>query len=353
MAVSLPSTGGTYQTLFQPGWDPLAIRKGIITNVIIGDYLVNGVPVNLNNCGTVNVNGVPTFTPFALDGTVRSDLLASSASPTLMGFNIGLMKDDGWNFDPKITVDETPVAQDIWSARNDVTKAEGGLNFTAREWKPLLWMLQMDYPTLNAAGTQSVVPDLGTANISMGAQGYQNLCERWIIAFGFDGQISFSITIPRCSQKELGKMEANKKNPFDTMLNYNLVKDPNTNMPYIYSAGGAGWVGLGGSPSFPSSPSPTATPVTGLKVTITFPAPTGMDVESVTYTATKTTGGVTTALTIPSSGAGAPSVSGGIVSFTGTGLTASAVYTGAVVTATGDNNATATLAIPTFTATGS
>lgn len=349
MAVSLPSTGGSVTSLLQPTWDPTAIRKGIITSIIIGDYLIDGVPVNLNECGT-NSNGV--FTPFALDGTLRNDLLASSASPTLMGYSIGLLKDDGWNFDPKLTVDETPTAQSIWSARNDVTKAEGSLGFTARQWMPLIDLLRADQPTLNAAG-QSVVPDLGTANYSFGAPGYQNLCERWIIALGFDGQNQFAITIPRCSQKELGKTEASKKNPLDTTFGYNLVLDPNTNQPYIISNGGSGWAGQGGSPSFPSTPAPSATPVTGLKVTVTFPQPTGLDVGTVTYTATKTTGGTTTALTIPTSGAGSPSVSGGIVSFTGTSLTASAVYTGGVVTATGSNGATATLAIPTFTATAS
>lgn len=149
-------------------------------------------------------------------------------------------------------------------------------------------------------------------------------------------------------------MEANKKNPFDTMFAYNLVLDPNTNQPWIYSAGGSGWLGLGGSPSFPSSPSPTATPVTGLKVTITFPTPTGMDVGTITYSGTKTVSGpTTTALPITQTGSGAPSVSGGITTITGTGLTASQAYTGAIVTATGSNGATATLAIPAFTATSS
>jgi hypothetical protein len=347
--VAWPSTGGTLANTLQPTFLPTAIRKGTITSIIIGDYKINGVPVNLNNCGT-NANGV--FTPFAADGTLRTDLLWNSTSPTLMGFSIGLTKEDGWKFDPKITVDKTPTGQSIWSARNDITEISGTLGWTARQWMPLIDLLRMDAPTLNAAG-QSIVPDIGTSGYSVGANGYQQLCERWIIAIGFDGPNMFSITIPRCSQQTLGATEAQRKNPVDTMLAYEILLDPNTSQPYIVSNGGPGWLGEGGSPSFPSSPSPTATPVTGLKVTITFPAPTGLDVSTVTYTATKTTGGTTTALTIPSSGAGSPSVSGGIVSFTGSGLTASAVYTGAVVTATGDNGATATLAIPTFTATAS
>lgn len=350
MAVSLPSTGGTWANILQPTLLPTAIRKGIITNVIIGDYKVNGVPINFNNCGT---NSLGVFTPFATDGTLRNDLLWNSTSPTLMGTSIGLTKEDGWKFDPKITVDKTPTGQTIWSSRNDITEVSGTLGFTARQWMPLIDYLRTDTPTLNAAG-QYQVPDIGTANYSFGAPGYQQLCERWIIALGFDGTNNFSITIPRCSQQTLGPTEAQRKNPLDTMFAYEILLDPNTSQPYIVSNGGAGWLGEGGVPTFPSTPSPTAIPVTGLKVTMTMPAPTGMDLTGVVYSATKTVAGpTTTAMPITQTGAGAPSISGGILTLTGTGLTASAVYTGAVVTATGSNGATATINIPTFTATSS
>src|SRR5437879_4130188 len=102
--VSLPSTGDTWANTLEPTLLPTAVRKGIITNIIIGDYKINGVPVNFNNCGT-NSNGV--FTPFAGNGALRNDLLASSSTPTLKGFSIGLTKEDGWSFDPKLTIDKT------------------------------------------------------------------------------------------------------------------------------------------------------------------------------------------------------------------------------------------------------
>jgi hypothetical protein len=346
--VAWPSTGGTLANTLQPTFLPTAIRKGPIVAIIIGDYKINGVPVNFNQCGT-NANGV--FTPFATDGTLRTDLLASSPTPTLQGFSIGLTKEDGWKFDPKITVDKTPTGQSIWSARNDITEMSGTLGFTARQWMPLIDLLRMDSPTLNAAG-QSIVPDIGTAGYSVGANGYQQPCERWIIALGFDGPNMFSITIPRCSQQTLGPSEAQRKNALDTMFGYEIILDPNTSQPYIISNGGAGWLGEGGVPVLGTV---TATPVTGLKVTVSFPI-SGLDVSGLTaasFAATKTTGGTTTALTIPSSGAGSPSVSAGVATFTGTGLTASAVYTGGTVTVTGDNNATTTATIPTFTATSS
>lgn len=332
--VAWPSTGGTWANIMQPTLLPTAIRKGIITNIIIGDYKINGVPVNFNNCG-VNTNGV--FTPFATDGTLRNDLLWNSTSPTLMGYSIGLTKEDGWKFDPKITVDKTPTGQTIWSSRNDITEVAGTLGWTARQWMPLIDLLRADAPTLNSAG-QSIVPDIGQAGYSFGAPGYQQLCERWIIALGFDGTNNFSITIPRCSQQTLGPTEAHRKGPLDTMFAYEILLDPNTSQPYIISNGGAGWLGEGGVPVWSATP-PVATAVTGLKATITSAAPTGQDVGTVTYTATKTLSGTTTPVTLT----GSPVISGGNVTVTTatSSLVSGSAYTFNLI-ATGDNGASST-----------
>jgi hypothetical protein len=342
--MALQATGGAWADVLQPDLNPLAVRKGIITDVLIGDYLVNGVPRNLNSvaCG-VNSQGV--FTPFALDGTLRSDLLIGSNAGANLGlFHIGLLKDDGWTFTPDVTVDKTPVAQSPWSVRNDTQSKSGELGFTAREWRPLLSVLQMELPTVNAAGN-SIVPDLGLAGYSLPAPAYQNLTERWAIALGVDGGFMFAYTFPRISTKKLGKMAANRKDPLDREFAYEILLDPMTSAPYIESAGGAAWLGLGGSPQ-PGTV--TATPVTGLKVNLAFSLA-GLDIQNPTFSATKTTGGTTTPLTLT----GSPTIAtvGGVetVTLQGTGLTASTAYTG-LLTVTGDNGATATAAIPTFTA---
>lgn len=333
----LPSTGAPWSTVLQPTLLPTAIRKGIITNIIIGDYKINGVPINFNNCGT-NANGV--FTPFAQDGTLRNDLLASSSSPTLMGFSIGLTKEDGWKFDPKITVDKTPTGQTIWSSRNDITEVAGTLGWTARQWMPLIDLLRADQPTLNSAG-QSIVPDIGTAQYSFGAPGYQQLCERWIIALGFDGTNNFSITIPRCSQQTLGPTEAQRKLPLDTMFAYEILLDPNTNQPYIISNGGPGWLGEGGAPVWGATP-PVATAVTGAKATVVSAVPTGQDMSgTVTYSVVQQVGGSGSYTASTLQGTPGYSVSGGNVTATVTGLTVGSAYKFEII-ATGDNNAQAT-----------
>jgi hypothetical protein len=346
--MALPTTGDTWANILQKDLNPLEVRKGIITDILIGDYIKGGVANNLSaTAAGLNSNGV--FTPFAADGQIRSDLLiGSNAGQNLGLFHIGLLKDDGWTFTPSLTVDKTPVAQSPWSVRNDTTSKTGEVMFTARQWFPLLSYLQMELPTLDPTGNFSVVPDAGTAGYSLPAPAYQNLCERWIIALGVDGSNLFAYTFPRVSTSKLGKMAANKKDPLDREFNFEVLLDPNTGSPYIESAGGSAWAGLGGVP-IPGTV--VATPVTGLKVTLTFPL-SGLDVQNATFSATKTTGGTTTALTLQ----GSPSIStvGGVktVTLTGTSLTASTSYTG-LITVTGDNNATATAAIPSFTSTAS
>ena len=37
--MALPDTGGSYAEVLQPGINPLAVRKGIITDVFVRDYL--------------------------------------------------------------------------------------------------------------------------------------------------------------------------------------------------------------------------------------------------------------------------------------------------------------------------
>jgi hypothetical protein len=345
--MALQSTGGTWSQVLQPDLNPLAVRKGIITDILIGDYLTAGIPRNLNSVASgVNSNGV--FTPFAQDGTLRNDLLIGSNSGANLGlFHIGLLKDDGWTFTPDVTVDKTPVAQSPWSVRNDTQSKSGEIMFTAREWRPLLSMLQMELPLTNAQGN-SIVPDIGLAGYSLPAPAYQNLTERWAIALGVDGGFMFAYTFPRISTKKLGKMAANKKDPLDREFSYEIILDPMTSAPYIESAGGAAWLGLGGTPGVGTV---TPTPVTGLKVNLVFSLA-GLDIANPTFSATKTTGGTTTPLTLQ----GSPSITtvGGVetVTLVGTGLAATTPYTG-VLTVTGDNGATATANIASFTSTAS
>lgn len=342
--MALPTTGDTWANVLEPTVNPLNVDKGTITDIIIADYRrADGTVVRLDlpEAG-LNADGV--FTPFAADGQLRTDLLfgsvdESGAASYLGGYHIGFLKDDGWTATQDQTVEKTPVAQSIWSVRNDATGASYELMFTARESTVLTDWLDMDLPLCNG------IPDMGTANYSVAAPLGNNLIERIIIAIGIDGDKLFSRTLPRVTRKKPGKTEANRKNPVDHEYTYEAVLDPFSKSPYIISRGGSAWTQDGGTPIVGDV---VATPVTGLKVNLVFTLA-GLDIEDPTFTATKTTGGTTTALALL--GSPAFSVVDGVetVTLVGTGVIAATVYTGQI-TVEGSNGLTTVKPIPSFTA---
>lgn len=342
--MALPTTGDTWANVLEPTVNPLNVRKGVITDIIIADYRrADGSVVRLDvpEAGLAEQpDGSFVFTPFAGDGQIRTDLLFGSVDEDeqpsyLQGHHIGFLKDDGWTATPDTTVDETPVAQSIWSVRQDVTKGSYELMFVARESTVLTTYLDMDLPLVNG------LPDQGTKNLSIPAPLGNNLIERIIIAIGVDGDELFARVLPRVSRKKPGKQAANKKDPFDHEYTYAAVIDPYTKTPYIASFGGFAWTQDAGSPILGTV---VPTPVTGLKVNLVFDI-SGEDITDPTFTATKTTGGSTTPLTL----LGSPSIVDGVVTLVGTTLVATTVYTG-LITCTGSNGLTATAAIPSFTA---
>lgn len=335
--MALPTTGDTWANVLEPTVDPLNVRKGVITDIIIADYRrADGSVVRLDvpEAGlAMQPDGKLVFTPFAEDGQLRTDLLGPSSY--LNGYHIGFLKDDGWTATPDTTVDETPVAQSIWSVRQDVTKGSYEIMFVARESTVLTTYLDMDLPLCNG------LPDMGTKNLSIAAPLGNNLIERIIIAIGVDGDELFARVLPRVSRKKPGKQAANKKDPFDHEYTYAAVIDPYTKSPYIASFGGFAWTEDAGSPIIGTI---VPTPVTGAKVNLVFDL-SGEDISDPTFSATKTTGGATTPLTL----LGSPSIVNGVVTLVGSGLVATSAYTG-VLTVTGSNGLSATAPIPTFTA---
>ena len=103
--VALPSTGVEWNERY--GYNPLGIRKGIITNVLIRDY--HGSLTNLAD-PAVGLNGDGYFTPYAQDGKYRDDLLDGDF-PGGQWFDFGGIKDDGTKISQDTSVEETMIAQ--------------------------------------------------------------------------------------------------------------------------------------------------------------------------------------------------------------------------------------------------
>jgi len=105
--MALQSTGVEWSAAYGNSYNPLGIRKALITNILIRDYF--GPTTNLKN-DAVGVNTGGYFTPFATDGLYRSDLL----DPSLDGgqfYDVGSLKDDGVMITPDVSVEGVKIAQ--------------------------------------------------------------------------------------------------------------------------------------------------------------------------------------------------------------------------------------------------
>lgn len=293
--MALPASGGTYAAQLQPGINPLNVRKAILTDVLIRDYLnTDGTVHNLGDSSVgLGVDGY--FSPFALDGKLRTDLLVTSSDPNLGFYHLGGLHEDGNKMGYQTSVADTMIAQSKRAVRFDVTSDNDEITIKALEATPLVDALRYDLPLSNLA-------DLGQANYTLAKNAETILIERQVIALGFDGDNYFAQTFPRMALKNRGDSNWNKKDADQTEVTLGSLLCPYVAKPVLYHRDGATWRGLQGYPTFASAP--VATAVAGAKANVVFPLPTSRS-SSFTYVVEKSntgTSGWTTATPVTTSG---------------------------------------------------
>jgi hypothetical protein len=323
----LPATGGNYNSVIAPSNNPLDVRYGQITAVLIRDYLDSSG--NVQNLANPNA-GVGTqglFTPFAADGlTIRNDLLWNAGGTNQGWFNMGLLKEDSISVDSSFSVQETNTAQTLRTVRNVFTKLDDKIMFTTLENSDLVKRLRFN---LTLSGW---TPDDGTLGYQLPRGAQDVMVERQLILFLIDTDNQLVAEVfPRVAVDKIGKVEFGRKMPYSPEgFTFSVLPDPYSQQASWLCEAGSAWV-QEAEFGFISTP-PTVTPATGLKATVTFPTPT--DIVTPTYTAqiqTTATGAFASA-TVASSPA--PSVSGAYTTLTVTGLTSSTSYNALKVTAT-------------------
>lgn len=331
--MSLPTTGGNWATELEPTVNPLAVRYWQVTDVLIRDYYnADGTVFSLAD-ESVGLGAEGLFTPFALDGTIRDDLLIYSAEANQGFYHLGLLKEDTTAVSPEQTVQETPTAQYVRTVRNVLTKLDDKVNFTPLEASPLVDYLHYELELSRG------IPDIGTAGYQVVRPPTDQLVERIIVLLGVDGNGQLLGKVyPRVITDKKGKTELQRKNPESLELTYSILPDPYSQASEWTCREGVQWRALGGVPKF-STTAPVATAASGAKATISFAVPTGNDMATATYAVTQQVGG--TGAFTASTLQGSPTIADGTVTLTVTGLTASSNYV-FVVTATGDNDAVAT-----------
>lgn len=347
----LPATGGTWAQLIQPGLNPLAIRYGQITDIFIRDYFnadgsvfnmadpsVGLAPATLPDGSVVNL-----MTPFAADGvSIRPDLLVTAPGPNLGFYHVGLLKEDSTSITPDQTMQETPTAQQVRTARNVLTKLSDKIQFEPLEETPLTRYLRYELPTING------VPALGTPGLIIPRGNTDVPVDRVIIAMIVDGDGQLLARVfPHVITDKKAKEDLARKNPMSSQQTYEVLPCYFSKQSEWTCYAGTQW-NASGNFEFETT-APQVTPVTGLTATIQVPTPADLTDPTYAVALQETAGGAFT----PATQQGSPTTSGGWTTITISDLTASTKYNAAQVTATsGDTTVTSPVSAP-FTATAS
>jgi hypothetical protein len=273
--MALPSTGGTYKDILEPGLNPTAVRKGIVTDILIRDY--HGAMTDLSD-PAVGLNDNGHFSPFAEDGLLRDDLLITAEGENLGFYHIGLLTEDGVTYTPNVDIEETMAAQSRRNVRVDISKESDRIKFVAEESTPLIDALMDDVPLLSLS-------DVGSKGYSVAKPAYGNIVERQIIALLFDGLEYAAKIIPRANRSDVGETNWNKKNPDVLDVSYDALLCPYAGYPVLTVREGEGWRSKGGYPNFGLTP-PVATQTGATTATVAFAVPTGLG-DPWTYTVEK------------------------------------------------------------------
>jgi hypothetical protein len=328
--MALPANGGTYAAQLQPGINPLAVRKAIITDILIRDYLNSDGTVHSLADADIGLNDDGYFSPFAQDGKLRTDLLITSDDDNLGFYHIGSLHEDGNEMGYKTNVANTMIAQSKRAVRFDVTEDNDIVTIKALEGNPIVDALRYDLPLAD-------LPDIGQAGYTIAKHAETQLIERQVIALGFDGDNYFAQTFPRMALQDRGNAKWNKADPDTMEVHLGSLLCPYVGKPVLWHREGSSWRGLQGAPVF--SDTPTAVAVSGQKATVTFTTPTSKS-SSYTYVVEKSntgTSGWTTATPVST-------VGNGTVDITVSGITSSLTWYFRV-RATGTNDITTTSAV--------
>jgi hypothetical protein len=328
--MALQSTGVEWSAAYGNSYNPLGIRKALITNILIRDY--SGPTTNLKN-DAVGLNAAGWFTPFAVDGLYRSDLL----DPSLDGgqfYDVGSLKDDGIKLTPDVQIEAVKIAQARRAVRYDINEENDELMFTCRESNPVVDALRFDLPL-------SSIVDAGGAGYTSVKPSEGDLIERQIIALAEDGNQRFAYIFPRVSRKKVGSTQLNRKDPDDLELTYGALICPFVDAPVYLVRDGLSWRNQAGLLVWGAAPTATANGATAASVSFTKPRLTqDPQPDALTYVVQRKTGAgsFTTATTT------APTVSGSTVTIPVTGLTTATSYTFQVI-ATAGSGQTATSSV--------
>lgn len=291
--MAIPSTGTTYEGAGLNDLDPTNLERGKLRQVLVRD--ARGAATNIsphNSDGSIN------WSPFALDGTWRADLVGAKliggywvGNPTTPNegfFQVGAFKEGaGPETAPTMKNDNFMIVQSNFPFDSDLVEEGEPFNFTPVETaKPLVRRLRNNL-RLNAADGSVLIEDPGTLNAGWGRTISGDNIERQVLLvsqFTHNSLPFYTVDgYSLAKMSNIGKSKKDKKESEGSQLDYEPIPDgffmamqDGVYQPVLRWTwqGGAGWTARGGVPIL-SAAATGATATTTGKATLTTPDPTG------------------------------------------------------------------------------
>lgn len=296
------------------------IRKALYGSFLIRDW--NGSATSLSS-----------YSPFdATTGNLSTTLLTTDG-----WVDPGMISENGVQFNPKYTTNETMVWQSRVAARTDVTQDEEECTVSFMEGTPTIDELNYQLPL-------GSLPSLGSSGYSVAKPNVPQMQYRQVLALGVDGSTGnneyFAILFGRCLVTKVEKFDFSAKDAIQASLTFSAYPDPYSGFAVKRFREGPAWRAAGGTTATPGTV--TATAVAGDKAHLAFAAPSSNN-GPFTYTVyERTPAGTGTATQLGVGDVTVVSTTGGNVTLEVAGLTTGSDYDFAV-TATGSNGSTSTM----------
>lgn len=281
--MAIPSTGTTFKAGGFLDNDNRLVPRGGLVAALVRDY--RGEATNISP---------DVFSPFALDNTIRDDLLAVKkingqyqANPDANEgwWLIRAMSEDGGpERKPSVDSDDLMILQSNHVFDTDITKETKKISFTPIEsTNPLLKRLKNNLPLTDADGN-TLVEDLGANDFFLGRPEAAEFVERQLLlirARAKSGKTIYTVeAYPLVKLTDIGASKMNKKDPDAPELTWTVLPDPffiDSDGSALIDGewvGGDGWSDLGGYPILSTS-APVGTAGTTGKASFVFADPTG------------------------------------------------------------------------------
>jgi hypothetical protein len=339
------TTGVLWPSLYQG--DGTRIRKWLYGSVLIRDWDANG---------TTAMNSLQVF---LANGNLNPNLLVPTASGGNGFYDVGSITENGVEFNPQFTTDETMIWQSRRSQRTDITRDDEEITFSAMESTPLIDYIWYNLP-IGFTGVPTF-PSIGASNYGVTKPFYSDVLFRQLLIIGVDGSVGvngqpeyIAELRPRVTLQKKAKKQYQAKQADVTELTYSVHIDPWSGFDTQVLRGGSVWLAEGGFLQLPATSSVTATATAGHTATLVFNVPNnfldgiavpvsqpGSQNTPVNYTVS---GNDTTTSTIAPATVSGVAVSSGVATVTLSGLTVAQVYN-FTITATGANGTSVTFPV--------